>query len=51
VQLYIKKTTDNKTNKLPNMRQIVTQVDTNFNVDAPAAVEWLQCAEKLMEMS
>jgi hypothetical protein len=33
------------------MWQIVSQRDMNLNVDAPAVVEWLQCAEKLMEMS
>jgi hypothetical protein len=32
------------------MWQIVTQGDTNLNVDAPAAVELLQGAEKLLDM-
>jgi hypothetical protein len=33
------------------MWQIVTQDDTNFNVDAPTAEEWLHGTEELQDMS
>jgi hypothetical protein len=51
MQLYIKRRTDNTINKLPHVLQIVTQDDTNFNVDAPTAGEFLHGAEEQQNMS